>query len=37
LVCEYLQHLIEISANGKTTWEHPVELRQGAALHVDLP
>ena len=31
------RHLLKAWVNSKTTWEHPVELRQGAALHVDLP
>ena len=31
------RHLLKAWVNSKTTWEHPVDLRQGAALHVDLP
>lgn len=30
-------HLLKAWVNSKTTWEHPVDLRQGAALHLDLP
>lgn len=31
------RHLLKAWVNSKTTWEHPVDLQQGAALHVDLP
>ena len=31
------RHLLKAWVNSKTTWEHPVDLRQGAALQVDLP
>jgi plastocyanin len=31
------RHLLKAWVNSKTTWEHPVELRQGAASHMNLP
>ena len=30
-------YLLKAWVNSKTTWEHPIDLKSGAAAHVDLP